>query len=80
MLLQLSFIFDENRKTKIFTVLVSVIYFIIAKYVCVDDLYLQQGLIYLTNKVSKNTTFDDISGIGIFEVLMRIMYCRGFPR
>ena len=41
-------------------------------------LYLQQAQLSLTKKGSKNTTLNDILGIVIPELLMNIIFCRGF--
>ena len=65
--------FHENRKTTIFKVLGSVIYCIMDNYICTDYLCLNKYKISLAHKVFDNTTFNDISGIGILELLMNIM-------
>ena len=43
-------VFYENRKTMIFKVLGSVIYCLMDNYICVDYLWLQQGLLYFPQK------------------------------
>ena len=68
---------NENRNTTILKVLYSIIYGIIEQYVCVDYLCLQQGLLYLKIDGFENTTFDNIPGIYITEVLMNIMSYHG---
>ena len=70
--------FYENRKAVLFKVFGSVTYFIIDKYVCLDYLCLRQKSLHV--KTFQNFTFDDIYGIGILELLMNIIYCRGFAK
>ena len=73
-------IFYENRNTVIFKVLGSVIYWIMYNYLCVDYMCSRQGLLSSAHKVFEKTTFNDISGIGIQELLMKIMYYHGFVK
>ena len=66
-------LFYENRKAMVLKVLGSVIYCIMDNYICTDYLCLNKYKISLAHKVFDNTTFNDISGIGILELLMNIM-------
>ena len=70
-------ILNENRKTMIFKVLGSVIYWIMDNYLCVDYLCLQQAKIYFAHKIFENKIFNNIQ-IDISEPLMNIMSCHGF--
>ena len=70
-------ILNENRKTMIFKVLGSVIYWIMDNYLCVDYLCLQQAKIYFAHKIFENKIFNNIQ-IDISELLMNIMSCHGF--
>ena len=70
--------FDENRNNMIFKVLSSVVYCIIKNHVCADYLCCPQTKLHAENKGFKNTTYNDISGIGIPEILMKIISCHGF--
>ena len=63
----------ENIKITILKVLGSVVYCIIENYLCFGYLYLQQDKLSLSHRCFENTKFDDISGIGISELLMNIM-------
>ena len=45
---------------------------------CVDYMCLYQVLLPLSHKGFENTTLNDISVIDIPEVLINILYCRGF--
>ena len=57
----------------IFKVLSSVVYCIMDNYLCADYLCLHQAKLSLENKGFENTTFNDISVIGISELLMSII-------
>ena len=46
-------------------------------YICQDYPCLHQEKLSKKDKSSKNTTFDNIYGIGITDVLMNIMECHG---
>ena len=63
-----------------FKVLVSVVYLIIDKKMCLDYMFLKQEGLSLHDKSFHNHTFDDISGTGIPEVLMNIMSCYGYTK
>ena len=65
--------FYENRMNIIFKVLISVVYFIIDNYVCTDYLYCPQTKLNVSNKWFENTTYNDISVIGIPELLMNFI-------
>ena len=74
----LSFLmFYEDRKNTIFKVSSSVVYCIMNNYVCAYYLYFPQNKIHVANKVFENKTYNDISGIGIPELLMNIISCHG---
>ena len=47
-------------------------------YVCDGYLCLYQAKLHFADKVFKNTTFNDISGIIIPEILINIISCNGF--
>ena len=51
----------ENINIMILKVLDSIIYCILENYVCIDYIYLQQGLILLAHKEFENSTFNDTS-------------------
>ena len=77
--LVLSFLmFYEERKNMIFKVLSSVVYCITKNYACADYLYFPQTQLHVANKGFENITYNDISGIGIPELLMNIISCHGF--
>ena len=56
----------------------SVTYFIMNKYLYVGCTCLQKYPLYLEHKGFENRKLNDISGIGIPELLMNIMSCHGF--
>ena len=75
----LSFLmFYEDRKNTIFKVSSSVVYCIMKNYVCAYYLYFPQTKLHVANKGFENITYNDISGIGIPELLMNIISCHGF--
>ena len=49
-------------------------------YMCVDYIYLKQFQLYLAHKGFENTKFNDISVIGITELLINIIYFHGFVK
>ena len=55
----------------IFKVLSSVVYCIRMNYVCADYMCCLQTKIFVANKGVENTTYNDISGIGIPELLIK---------
>ena len=63
-----------------FKFLVSAIYCIIEKYVCPYYLYLQQEKLSVQIMSFQISTFDDISGIGIPQVSIDIVYFHGFTQ
>ena len=67
-----------NKNTTMFKVLGSAIYFIMKEDICGNYLSLYQDTLLLAHKGFENTAFNEISGIGIPEVLMNIMPCSGF--
>ena len=67
------FWFYENRKDIIFKVLISVVCFVVDNYVCYGYMCCMQNKLLVSNKVFENTTYNDISGIGIPELLMYII-------
>ena len=70
----------ENRKNMKFEVLSSIVYFIMDNFVCVDYLCFSETKIHVTCKGQEfeNRTYNDVSGIGINELLMNIISCHGF--
>ena len=70
--------FIENIKNTISKVLSSVVYCIMESYACDDYLCCQQAKLHVDNKGVENKTFNDISGIGIPELLMNIISCHRF--
>ena len=68
----------ENRKNTIFKLLISVVYSIMDNYLCANHLCFQKARLHFSNKGFENTTFNDISGIIIPELLMNIISCHGF--
>ena len=69
-----------NTETLLFKVLVSVIYFIIDKYICLHCLCLQQENLCSQIKSFNNVTFYDISRIVFPWVFVNIMSCHGFSQ
>ena len=72
--------FYEHIKTMFFNILGSIIYCIIDRYICPDYLCLQQDKLSFNNKAFQNSIVDDISGIDITEVLMKIIICCVFSK
>ena len=56
----------------------SVGYFILNNYVCADYLCCPQTKLHVTNNGFENKKYNDISGVGIPEILMNIISCHGF--
>ena len=71
--------FSENRKSLIFEVLGVVVYFFIDKYVCIDYLFIQreEKLPSLYARF-EDTSFNNLSGIGIPVILLNIFLCYGY--
>ena len=65
--------FYENRMKMIIKVLGLFLYFIMDKYLCADCLCLQQSLLSSSHKLFENTTFNDISVIGIPKLLLNVI-------
>ena len=63
-----------------FRVVGYVIYTIIDNLICIDYLCFLQDKLSKHKKPFCNTIFDDLSGIGIPEVLTNIMYCHVFSK
>ena len=69
-----------------FRVLSCVIYTIIRKYFCIDCLGSEESkLSYLCLGVSErykhfDTDYDNVLGIGIPDLLLNLLYCRGFSK
>ena len=59
--------FYENIKNMILKVLISIVYYIIKHYVCVDYMCCLQTKLDVTNKGQgfENRTYNAVSGIGI---------------
>ena len=70
----------EHKKTIMFKVLGTIMYSLYDRYVCFDYLCLHHYKLYNTYACLKNTTFDNLSGIGITDVLIVIMPCHRFSR
>ena len=70
-----SVMFYENKKTIMFKIVGEIIYSLYYRYICLD--YLCQHKYKLSNHIYdfKNTTFGAFSGIGIRDLLTRIMSC-----
>lgn len=72
--------FYENRNIMFFKVLGSFIYSTINKYICLDCFCIQQDTLSSNDRSFHDTTFDNLSVIGIPWLLMNIMSCRGFVK
>ena len=69
----------NNRKSLIFKLLVVVAYLFIDKYVCVDYLCLKiEAKFPLLHREFEDTSFNELSGIGIQEILFKIVPCCGY--
>ena len=71
-------VFYDERKLPIFNILGVVVYCFLEKYVCIDYLCLQKKRNYICNRVFEDTLFDELSLIGIPEILLIIVSCYGF--
>ena len=60
----------ENMKNVIFKVLSSVVYCMINNFVCTAYVFRTQTKIRVVNKIFQNTTYNDISGIGITGIFV----------
>ena len=69
--------FYENNELLIFKLLGIVVYWFLENYACVDYLCLKKDF-FLSQKGFEYTSFDEISGIGIPEILLNIVSCYGF--
>ena len=58
--------------------MISIVYCIINNYVCDDYLCCLKTKLYVENKGFKNKKYNDISGIGIPELLINIISCNVF--
>ena len=68
--------FYENRRSLIFKVLGVVVYCFIGKYVCVDYLCLKiEEKLSLLHRGFEDNSFDELSGIGIPEILLKNVSC-----
>ena len=71
--------FYNNNKSLTFMVLGVVVYCFIEKYVCVDYLILQrEPKLSASHKKIEDTSFEELSGIVIPEILLNILSCCGF--
>ena len=69
----------DNRKSPIFKVLGVVVYFFLGKYVCIDYLCIEkEKKLYFSHRGFEETASENISGIGITEILLNIVSCYGF--
>ena len=64
----------------LFKMLGSIIYCIIDKYDYLYYLCLLKENLSLNDNSFENSTFDNISGTGITELLTNIMYCHSFRK
>ena len=64
----------------IFKALSLVVYYIIDNYVCADYVGCTKAKLHVANKIFGNTTYNDISGIGITGLLMNIISWNGFVK
>ena len=63
-----------------FKVTEAVIYTIIDKYICLDHLVLLQGKLSKHDDNFKNIKFNNMSGLGVPEILMNIVSCHGYVK
>ena len=70
----------ENRDTLMYKVIGSVIYTIIDEYICLDYLGLLQEKLSKHDDKSKNAKFNNLSGLGIPDILVNIMSGHGFVK
>ena len=71
-------LFYEHRENMFFKILGFVIHGIMGRYVCLDYLFMLHEKISLNDRSFQDSTFDDLSEIGIPEVLMNIISCHCF--
>ena len=72
-------VFYYNTNYLVYKVLGVVIYFILEHYVCINYLCLQkENKLSLTHKLFEENLYDNISGIGITEMLLNIVSCYVF--
>ena len=72
--------FYHNKTTVVYKLIGCFIYQFIVNFICLDYLgILQRKLSSEENKFWK-TKFNDLSGLGIPEILMNIMPCHGFSK
>ena len=78
-------IFYENGTTnqmKVFRLLSCVIYYVIDNYFCIEYICCQSktlSIIYC-DKILENTSYNELLGIGIPEVLMNLISFHGFTK
>ena len=72
--------FNDNRNSIKFKVLSSIVYCIMYNLICVDYLCCTKTKLCIVSKgqLFENRTYNSVSGIGIPEILMNIISCRGF--
>ena len=70
--------FYDNIKNVILELLSSVVYCIIDNYVCANYLYFQKNKPHFSDKLFESITLNNISVIGIPELLMNVISCHGF--
>ena len=68
----------KNRNKLTCKVIGVVIYNIIDEYICLDYLGLLQEKLSKHDDKSKNAKFNNLSGLGIPDILMNIMSCHVF--
>ena len=69
-----------NSKINMYKVIGGPIYTIIDNYICLDYLVLIQEKFPKHDNNFENTRFKDFSRLGIPEILMNIISCRGFSK
>ena len=67
--------FYNNRNTLMYTLIGAVISTIIDEYICHDSMDLLQEKLSKHNYNFKKKNFNDLSGLGLPEILMNIMSC-----
>ena len=71
--------FYGKRKLLTFKMLGVIVYCLIEKYICVDYLSLQrEPKLSSSHKKFEDTLFDELSVIGIPEILLKIVSCYSF--
>ena len=69
--------FDENSKITMYKVAEAVVYTIIDDNICLDYLDSTQKRLSKYGNNFENIKFNNLSGLGIPEILMNVMSCHG---